>query len=71
MNKLKAFEKIITGVLVFLIQAWLLKACLNWVGPAQGVAPISWLQAMCWMIAARILFGTGDIASSLKRGANK
>jgi hypothetical protein len=68
---MKQLEKILVALLAFLIQGWLLKTILNAVGPAQGIAPISWLQALGWMMAARILFGTGDIASTLKKSANR
>jgi hypothetical protein len=68
---INSVEKILLAAITFAVQAWLLKLLWNGLGPAQGLAPVSWLAAMGWMIACRTLLGTGDIASTLKRGANK
>jgi hypothetical protein len=68
---MKQLEKILIGIAAFLIQGWVVKLLWNGVGSAQGLAPITWLEALGWMMLARTLFGTGDIASTLKKSANR
>jgi len=70
MKTSKLLEKAAISIITFLIQAWILKLLWNSLGPAQGLATITWLEGLGWLVMARTLLGTGDIVSSIKKSAN-
>jgi len=54
-----------------MIEAWILKWIWNGLGPDQGLAQITWLGAMGWMMIGRTVMGTGAIKSAIASANTK
>jgi hypothetical protein len=71
MDKLsKALERLLIAVSILCIHSWIFKWIWNEVATRQGLLPITWLEAIGWLILGRALTGAGDIVSTLKKSAN-
>jgi len=66
----EALGKLFVAICSFLIEALILKWIWNGLGPDQGLAPITWVGAMGWMIIGKTVLGTGAIKSAIT-SANK
>lgn len=66
----EAIQKLTVAVLSFGIEALILKWIWNSIGPAQGLAEITWISAMGWIIIGKTVLGTGAIKSAIT-GANR
>jgi len=54
----------------FGLESLVLKWLWNWLGPDQGLSPITWLAAMGWIVIGKTVMGTGAIKSAIL-GANR
>ena len=66
----EAITKIVTAIASFMLEAFILKWIWNGLGPDQGLAEITWLGAMGWMIIGKTVLGTGAIRTAIA-DANK
>jgi hypothetical protein len=66
----EAITKIVTAIGSFMLEAFILKWIWNGLGPDQGLAEITWLGAMGWMIIGKTVLGTGAIRTAIA-DANK
>lgn len=57
--------KLFVAICSFMIEAYILKWIWNGLGPDQGLAQITWLGAMGWMMIGRTVLGTGAIKSAI------
>lgn len=62
--------KLFVAVCSFMLEAFILKWIWNGLGPDQGLAEITWLGAMGWMIIGKTVLGTGAIKTAIA-DANK
>lgn len=65
-----AIYKLFVAICSFMIEALILKAIWNGLGPDQGLTEITWLGAMGWMIIGKTVLGTGAIKTAIA-DANK
>ena len=62
--------KLFIAVCSFMVEALILKAIWNGLGPDQGLREITWVGAMGWMIIGKTVLGTGAIKAAIS-DANK
>ena len=67
----EALGKLFVAICSFMIEAWILKWIWNGLGPDQGLAQITWLGAMGWMMIGRTVLGTGAIKSAIASAKTK
>jgi hypothetical protein len=65
-----AIYKLFVALCSFMLEAFILKWIWNGLGPDQGLAEITWLGAMGWMIIGKTVLGTGAIRTAIA-DANK
>jgi hypothetical protein len=65
-----AIYKLFVALCSFMLEAFILKWIWNGLGPDQGLAEITWLAAMGWMIIGKTVLGTGAIRTAIA-DANK
>jgi hypothetical protein len=66
----EAIYKLFVALCSFMLEAFILKWIWNGLGPDQGLAEITWLGAMGWMIIGKTVLGTGAIRTAIA-DANK
>lgn len=66
----EALGKLAVAIASFMVEAFIVKVIWNGLGPDQGLAQITWLGAMGWMMIGRAVLGTGAIKSAIA-SANK
>ena len=66
----EALGKLFVAICSFMLEAFILKWIWNGLGPDQGLAEITWLGAMGWMIIGKTVLGTGAIRTAIA-DANK
>jgi hypothetical protein len=67
----EAVTKLLTAIASFAVEALILKWIWNGLGPDQGLAQITWLGAMGWMMIGRGVLGTGAIKSAIASAKTK